>query len=134
VTAKDNRLFVEAVLYRYRAGIPWRDLPERFGPDWKVVRTRHLRWAESGVRERVFKALAADADNEYTVIGSTTLRAHQHNAGARKKAWGRRSRRVQQGRTEHQEQGHCRRAGQPRGLPCERRPGPRSEGSDVLPP
>jgi transposase len=36
VTAKDNRLFVEAVLYRYRAGIPWRDLPERFGP-WKPV-------------------------------------------------------------------------------------------------
>jgi len=29
--ADDNRLFVEAVLYRYRAGIPWRDLPERFG-------------------------------------------------------------------------------------------------------
>src|SRR5205823_5045459 len=35
VTAADNRLFVEAVLYRYRAGIPWRDLPERFG-DWKT--------------------------------------------------------------------------------------------------
>ena len=35
VTAKDNRLFVEAVLYRYRAGIPWRDLPERFG-DFRV--------------------------------------------------------------------------------------------------
>jgi len=35
-TAADNRLFVEAVLYRYRAGIPWRDLPERFG-DWKIV-------------------------------------------------------------------------------------------------
>ena len=34
VTARDNRRFVEAVLYRYRAGIPWRDLPERFG-DWK---------------------------------------------------------------------------------------------------
>ena len=31
VTAKDNRNFVEAVLYRYRAGVPWRDLPERFG-------------------------------------------------------------------------------------------------------
>ncbi len=39
VTAKDNRLFVEAVLYRYRAGIPWRDLPERFG-DFRVVHTR----------------------------------------------------------------------------------------------
>lgn len=40
VTAKDNRLFVEAVLYRYRAGIPWRDLPERFG-DFRVVHLRH---------------------------------------------------------------------------------------------
>src|SRR6476469_7310896 len=35
-TAADNRLFVEAVLYRYRAGVRWRDLPERFG-DWKIV-------------------------------------------------------------------------------------------------
>ena len=41
VTAKDNRLFVEAVLYRYRAGIPWRDLPERFG-DFRVIHTRHI--------------------------------------------------------------------------------------------
>jgi transposase len=85
VTAKDNRLFVEAVLYRYRAGIPWRDLPERFG-DWKAVHTRHTRWAESGVWESVFKALAADADNEYAMIDSTIVRAHQHSAGARKKS------------------------------------------------
>jgi transposase len=42
-TASDNRLFVEAVLYRYRAGIPWRDLPGRFG-DFRVVHTRHMRW------------------------------------------------------------------------------------------
>jgi transposase len=42
VTAQDNRLFVEAVLYRYRAGIPWRDLPERFG-DWKNVHRRFSR-------------------------------------------------------------------------------------------
>jgi len=84
VTAKDNRLFVEAVLYRYRAGIPWRDLPERFG-DWKAVHTRHTRWAESGVWKKLFKALAADADNEYAMIDSTIVRAHQHSAGARKK-------------------------------------------------
>jgi len=83
-TAKNNRLFVEAVLYRYRAGIPWRDLPERFG-NWKQVHTRHTRWAASGVWERVFKALAADADNEYAMIDSTIVRAHQHSAGARKK-------------------------------------------------
>lgn len=84
VTAKDNRLFVEAVLYRYRAGIPWRDLPERFG-DFRVVHTRHSRWAESGVWERVFKVLAEDADNEYAMIDATVVRAHQHSAGARKK-------------------------------------------------
>jgi transposase len=84
VTAKDNRLFVDAVLYRYRAGIPWRDLPERFG-EGKQVHTRFGRWAESGVWERVFKTLAADADNEYVMLDSTIVRAHQHAAGAIKK-------------------------------------------------
>ena len=84
VTAADNRLFVEAVLYRYRAGIPWRDLPERFG-DWKNVHQRFSRWAQSGVWERIFQHLAADADNEYAMIDSTIVRAHQHSAGAEKK-------------------------------------------------
>lgn len=42
VTAADNRLFVEAVLFRYRAGVPWRDLPDRFG-DWKNVHRRFSR-------------------------------------------------------------------------------------------
>jgi transposase len=51
------------VLYRYRAGIPWRDLPERFGP-WKAVHTRFSRWAATGVWARVFPHLAGDADNE----------------------------------------------------------------------
>jgi transposase len=103
VTAADNRLFVEAVLFRYRAGIPWRDLPERFG-DWKNVHRRFSRWAETSVWERVFQHLADDADNEYamivprqsrwespsrlsryTMIDSTIVRAHQHSAGAQKK-------------------------------------------------
>lgn len=81
-TAKDNRLFVDAVLYRYRAGIPWRDLPERFG-DFRVVHTRHSRWSQSGVWQRVFEALAQDADNEYVMIDATIVRAHQHSAGAK---------------------------------------------------
>ena len=53
VTAKDNRLFVEAVLFRYRAGIPWRDLPERFG-DFKAIHTRHTRWSQKGLWKQVF--------------------------------------------------------------------------------
>ena len=81
-TAKDNRLFVEAVLYRYRAGIPWRDLPERFG-DFRVVHTRFTRWSRQGVWERIFQILAEDADNEYAMIDSTIVRAHQHSARAK---------------------------------------------------
>jgi transposase len=81
-TAVDNRLFVEAVLYRYRAGIPWRDLPERFG-DFRVIHLRHMRWSEKGVWERVFNHLSQDSDNEYAMIDSTIVRAHQHAAGAR---------------------------------------------------
>jgi transposase len=50
-TAKDNRLFVEAVLYRYRVGIPWRDLPELFG-DFRIIHTRNTRWSQSGVWQR----------------------------------------------------------------------------------
>jgi len=84
VTARDNRLFVEAVLYRYRAGIPWRDLPGRFG-DFRVVHTRFSRWARSGVWARLFQALSEAADNEYAMIDSTIVRAHQHSAGAKKK-------------------------------------------------
>ena len=80
--ARDNRLFVDVVLYRYRAGIPWRDLPARFG-DFRVGALRHTRWSQSGAWQRVFEALAQDADNEYAMIDSTIVRAHQHSAGAK---------------------------------------------------
>ena len=63
VTAADNRLFVEAVLYRYRTGMPWRDLPERFGEGTKI-HTRFSRSSKSGVWERMFQHLAADAAND----------------------------------------------------------------------
>jgi len=79
VTARDT------VLYRYRAGIAWRDLPERFG-DFRVVHTRFSRWSRSGVWQRLFQMLSEDADNEYSMIDSTIVRAHQHSAGAQKKS------------------------------------------------
>ena len=70
VTAKDNRLFVEGVLYRYRSGIPWRDLPERFG-DFRVVHTRFSRWAKAGLWQKVFEVLSHESDNEYAILNST---------------------------------------------------------------
>ncbi|BFU92608.1 MAG: IS5 family transposase [Nitrospira sp.] len=80
-TAKDNRLCVEAVLYRYRAGIAWRDLPERFG-DFRVIHTRHTRWSTRGGWQRIFEHLAEDADNDYARLDATIVRAPQHSAGA----------------------------------------------------
>ena len=62
VTAADDRLFVEAGLSRYRTGMPWRDLPERFGRRGQKFHTRFSRWAKSGVWERMFQHLTADAD------------------------------------------------------------------------
>ena len=50
----------------------------------KVVHTRFSRWAKNGVWERIFKELAPDADNEYAMIDTSIVRAHQHSAGAKK--------------------------------------------------
>src|SRR5262245_16321524 len=83
-TAADNRLFVDAVIYRYRTGISWRDLPERYG-HWKAVHRRYRRWCESGVFMRVFEIMSRDADNEFVMLDATIVRAHQHSAGAQKK-------------------------------------------------
>ena len=59
-------------------------VPERFG-GWKNIHKRFSRWAEKGVWENLFKALADDPDNEYAMIDATIVRAHQHSAGALKK-------------------------------------------------
>lgn len=83
VTAKDNRLFINAVLWIGKTGAPWRDLPERFGL-WGSVWKRFDRWAKKRVWERVFEALQ-DPDLEWMILDSTVVRAHQHAAGAEKK-------------------------------------------------
>ena len=84
VTAKDNRRFVEAVLWIMRTGSPWRDLPVELG-HWHRTFVRFSRWREKGVWERVAKVLSGDADLEQLFIDSTIVRAHQHSAGAQKK-------------------------------------------------
>jgi transposase len=83
VTAKDNRLFVDAVLWIAKTGAPWRDLPARFGP-WGSVWKRSDRWSAKGVWKRVFEALQ-DPDLEWIILDSTVVRAHRHAAGACKK-------------------------------------------------
>jgi transposase len=90
VTARDNRLFVEAVLWIARTGSPWRDLPPQLG-NWHNVYTRFSRWGKRGVWQRVIEAVSTDADLEALLLDSTIVRAHQHAAGAQKKKGRKRS-------------------------------------------
>ena len=79
---KDNRNFVEAVLWWRRTGVPWRDLPSEFGP-WKTVFNRFDRGSKAGRWSRLFNALQNDRDDEWHSIDSTINRAHQHAAGGK---------------------------------------------------
>jgi transposase len=90
-SGRDNRQFVNGVLWVLRSGAHWHDLPERYGK-WKTVHTRFSRWAKAGVWERVFEALIKDRDNQYLMLDTTLVRAHQQAAtgkgGPKIRRWG----------------------------------------------
>lgn len=85
---RDHRRVLEGVAWRFRAGAPWRDVPADFGP-WQSIWDRHRRWSEDGTYDRMFAAVRAsskvdDVDAAALMsIDSTSVRAHQHAAGAR---------------------------------------------------
>ena len=82
-SGRDNRLFVDAVVWMARTGAPWRDLSPFFGK-WNSVWKRFRRWAKAGVWERLLAALAEDdPDFESVIIDGTIIRAHQHAAGGK---------------------------------------------------
>ncbi len=82
VTAKDTRLFLEAVFWRVRTGSPWRDLPLGFGK-WNSAFRRFRRWAADGVFERLFEHVSGDRDMEYALIDGTIVSVHQKATGAK---------------------------------------------------
>jgi putative transposase len=90
-SAADNCLFVNGVLWVLRSGAHWHDLPERYGK-WKSLHKRFSRWAKAGVWERVFEALIDDRRNEYLMLDTTLVRAHQQAAtgkgGTAIRLWG----------------------------------------------
>jgi len=67
---------VEAVLYRAKTGLPWRDLPERFGP-WKTVYNRFANWSRKGHWERIFRLVQYEVDQEGCIVDGSIVRAHQ---------------------------------------------------------
>jgi transposase len=77
-----DREFINAVVWRARTGVAWRDLPERFGP-WKTVYNRFANWARRGKWERLFKELAIEVDETGSILDATTVRAHQDAAGGK---------------------------------------------------
>jgi len=79
---RDHRQVVEGIVFRYRAGIAWRDLPECFGP-WQTVWKRHRRLSADGTWDRIHARVLAEADAagdiDWSVaVDSTINRAHQH--------------------------------------------------------
>jgi transposase len=81
-STRGDRLFIDAVLYRAKTGVAWRDLPERFGP-WKSVYNRFSNWAKRGVWARIFKALQFEVDETGTIIDASVVRAHQDASGGK---------------------------------------------------
>ncbi|MEV0557757.1 IS5 family transposase [Streptomyces sp. NPDC050597] len=82
-----HRRVINGILFRQRTGLPWRDLPTRFGK-WKTVYDRHRRWSADGTWKRVLGTVQGDADVQKRIdwsvvsVDSTVCRAHQHAAGA----------------------------------------------------
>src|SRR3954468_4558375 len=79
---RSERQFIDAVLYRAKTGVPWRDLPERFGP-WKSVYNRFSNWADRGAWLHIFKELQLELDEVGSIIDVTVVRAHQDAWGGR---------------------------------------------------
>ena len=84
--AEDNRRFINAILYVARTGIPWRDLPERYG-NWNSQWRRFDRWAKAG-RFAALAAVLRDPDLDVLILDSTAVRAHACAAGAKKNGTG----------------------------------------------
>lgn len=86
----DHRHTLEGIIWRFRTGSPWRDLPDYFGA-WQSVAERHLRWSKDGTYARIFGAMRSNMDDRdseelqamLVSVDSTVVRAHQHAAGAR---------------------------------------------------
>jgi transposase len=85
---RDHRQVLEAILWRYRTGSPWRDLPVEFGP-WQTIWKRLNRWSGDGTLDKLLAAAHSDAEVAGELVwmvsaDSTIARAHQHAAGAPK--------------------------------------------------
>jgi|SRR5579859_4566443 len=78
----EDRLFIDAVLYRAKTGVAWRDLPERFG-NWKSIYNRFSNWARRELWAEIFKVMRLDEDEIASIVDGTVIRAHPDAAGGK---------------------------------------------------
>jgi transposase len=94
---RDHRTVLNGIVWKLSTGVPWRDVPERYGP-WQTLHARLLRWQRDGTWERILGLVQQHSDAVGEVfwevsVDSTIVRAHQHAAGARKRGAAGRTRR-----------------------------------------
>ena len=81
-STRGDRRFINAVLYRAKTGVPWRDLPERFGP-WKTIYNRFSNWACKGHWATIFRELQFEVDEVGSIVDGSVVRAHQDASGGK---------------------------------------------------
>ena len=90
----DDRRVINGILWRFRTGSPWADIPERYGP-YTTCYNRFVRWRKAGVWDRLLGSVSAAFDGELVMIDSSSIRVHQHGAtlkrGTQIAAWERRA-------------------------------------------
>lgn len=118
----DDRKIVNAIFYVLRTGMPWRDLPARYGP-YTTAYNRFNRWSRRGIWKRVFDQLASKSRDSLYLIDSTVVKAHRAASGGKggEKSGDRR----QPGRSNHENPRGCRQQGSATKLHGDRRTGPR---------
>ena len=79
----NDRRVLNGILWRFRTGSPWRDIPERYGPSTTCY-NRFARWREAGVWDRILQAVSAAYDGDLIMIDSSCVRVHQHGATGKK--------------------------------------------------
>jgi transposase len=81
----DDRRVLNGILWRFRTGSPWADIPERYGP-YTTCYNRFVRWRKAGVWDRLLGEISRAYDGDIVMIDSSCIRVHQHGATAKKGA------------------------------------------------